>query len=90
MLSVKQYLYKLKRNDFLLKLKRPIKHKMDYYRSSLAVKCSGRNQQSKKILLQYKNRYPGQRCFILGNGPSLTINDLNWLKGEITFASNRI
>lgn len=88
--DVKQYLDKLKRNGFFLKIKRPIKHKMDYYRSSLAVKCSGRNQQSKKILLQYKNRYPGQRCFILGNGPSLTINDLNWLKGEITFASNRI
>ncbi len=32
----------------------------------------------------------GKRCFILGNGPSLTVNDLNMLKGEDTFAFNRI
>lgn len=37
-------------------------------------------------------RYSGQRCFFIGNGPSLSADDLNVLnkKKEITFAFNRI
>lgn len=41
-------------------------------------------------LLKFKNVYSGKRCFIIGNAPSLTAGDLNRLKNEITFASNRI
>jgi hypothetical protein len=37
-----------------------------------------------------KNKHLGKRCFIIGNGPSLRINDLEKLKNEITFAFNRI
>lgn len=46
----------------------------------------------KKILseLSLKDRYKGQRCFIIGNGPSLRVEDLELLKNEITFATNRI
>ncbi|MBR3316613.1 MAG: DUF115 domain-containing protein [Atopobiaceae bacterium] len=36
------------------------------------------------------NQHAGERCFILGNGPSLSIEDLDLLKDEVTFASNRI
>ncbi len=32
----------------------------------------------------------GQRCFILGNGPSLRRTDLSLLRNEITFGLNRI
>lgn len=32
----------------------------------------------------------GKRCFVIGNGPSLTVSDLESLSGEVTFASNRI
>ena len=41
---------------------------------------------------KYKNFYEGQRCFIIGNGPSLTIRDLETLKAhsEISIASNSI
>lgn len=38
----------------------------------------------------YHNRYQGQRCFIIGNGPSLRQTDLSRLKGETTFGLNRI
>ena len=41
-------------------------------------------------LLQYKDKHDGGRCFIIGNGPSLSINDLDKLKNEITFATNKI
>ncbi len=37
-----------------------------------------------------RNKHEGKRCFIIGNGPSLTADDLDCLKGEITFGSNRI
>jgi len=41
-------------------------------------------------LLQFKDCHKGKRCFIIGNGPSLLASDLDKLKDEITFASNRI
>ena len=34
--------------------------------------------------------HEGGRCFIIGNGPSLRAEDLDKLKGEYTFAANRI
>ena len=41
-------------------------------------------------LKTYRALYKGKRCFVIGNGPSLTIEDLEKLKGEITFACNSI
>lgn len=38
----------------------------------------------------YKNIHRGQRCFIIGNGPSLNKMDLTLLQNEITFGMNRI
>lgn len=37
-----------------------------------------------------KNTHRGQRCFILGNGPSLKRTDLSSLQGEYSFGMNRI
>lgn len=34
--------------------------------------------------------HEGKRCFIIGNGPSLCASDLDMLRGEYTFAANRI
>ena len=36
----------------------------------------------------FKNKHIGQRCFIILTGPSLTIDDINLLKNEITFSVN--
>ncbi|WML25162.1 6-hydroxymethylpterin diphosphokinase MptE-like protein [Neobacillus sp. OS1-33] len=41
-------------------------------------------------ILKLKNKYHGKRCFIIGNGPSLKPDDLERLRGETTFASNKI
>lgn len=35
------------------------------------------------------NRHRGERCFVVGNGPSLNDIDMARLKGEITLGSNR-
>lgn len=61
-----------------------------YAAGTLIVNMSDRKKKSDDILESLHNKYKGQRCFILGNGPSLTPEDLNLLKNEITFASNRI
>lgn len=37
-----------------------------------------------------KNKHRGERCFIIGNGPSLNKMDLSCLKDEFTFGLNRI
>ncbi len=46
----------------------------------------------KKILsrLHLKDKHKGERCFVIGNGPSLKAEDLDRLTNEITFAANRI
>ncbi|MFO7997093.1 MAG: hypothetical protein R6U93_08195, partial [Dehalococcoidia bacterium] len=37
-----------------------------------------------------KDKHEGQRCFIIGNGPSLRNTDLSLLRDEVTFGLNRI
>lgn len=45
-----------------------------------------------KRLLMHKNKHAGERCFLIGNGPSLKVEDLEMLKeaGEYTMACNMI
>lgn len=45
---------------------------------------------SRKKLKKLRNIHKGERCFIIGNGPSLDIKDLEKLKGEICFGTHRI
>lgn len=49
-----------------------------------------RNSKYSKELTTFKDKHKGERCFIIGNGPSLRAEDLEMLKNEITFAANRI
>lgn len=46
--------------------------------------------QDSRLIKQLKNSSQNNRCFIIGNGPSLKIADLEKLKGEDCFACNRI
>lgn len=41
-------------------------------------------------LAALRDKHRGQRCFIIGNGPSLKQTDLSRLKGEFTLGQNRI
>lgn len=47
-------------------------------------------RKSHSKLEALSNIHKGKRCFIVGNGPSLTTADLSKLKNEICFASHRI
>lgn len=47
-------------------------------------------RQSMNSLAALKDKYRGERCFIIGNGPSLRKMDVSKLKDEYTFGMNRI
>lgn len=56
----------------------------------LAGLLRSQRRKSVRILRSYRNLHAGERCFILGNGPSLRDTDLSLLRDEITFGMNRI
>lgn len=60
------------------------------WRHAWAKTVSPRWQQSLHDLRPYRDAHAGERCFIIGNGPSLRQTDMAKLKGEYTFGLNRI
>lgn len=42
------------------------------------------------LLKAYKGKHKGERCFIVGTGPSLRMDDLEKIKGEYSFSVNSI
>lgn len=56
--------------------------------SRLEVLLNGKTKKSLEYLASIKNSYNGERCFVLGNDPSLRTSDLDKLTNEVTFASN--
>lgn len=67
---------------FLMKPFIDIKRKRDY---SLY-----QNSSDSEYIKTFKNKFDGERCFIVGNGPSLRIDDLEAIKNEYSFGANRI
>jgi hypothetical protein len=59
-------------------------------RHRLAGAFSPARRRSVKRLQAMKDSHLGERCFIIGNGPSLRQMDLTPLRDEITFGMNRI
>ncbi len=49
--------------------------------------CDNSNSRKLKYL---KDRYKGERCFLIGNGPSLTPEDLHLIRHEYTFGTNMV
>jgi len=46
--------------------------------------------ENEKAFANFRNKHADDRCFIIGNGPSLRIEDLEMLQSEISFAANKI
>lgn len=53
-------------------------------------KHSYKDRKSILSEMHLKDKHKNQRCFIIGNGPSLRIEDLELLKDEVTFAANAV
>ncbi len=86
-----QFYYELikKYNNFKLLINNPVylSNKLSLF---IADKFSLKIFENEKNLASLKNKHKGKRAFIIGNGPSLKLEDLNKLKKEITFSANRI
>jgi hypothetical protein len=59
-------------------------------RHQVAAWTDPRLRHSALRLAEFQDRHRGERCFILGNGPSLARTDLSRLRDEVTFGLNRI
>ena len=68
----------------------PLREAYLRYRESAALWTDPRLAESVERLRKYRNRHEGERCFILGNGPSLRKTDLSRLENEFTFGLNRV
>lgn len=49
-----------------------------------------RNKNYESVFRDLKNSKKGRRCFVVGNGPSLRVEDLNMLQNEDCFGTNEI
>jgi hypothetical protein len=56
----------------------------------LTYNTSPLGRKSKERLGTFRDKHKNERCFIIGNGPSLNRMDLSPLKDEVTFGLNRI
>ena len=55
-----------------------------------AWRGSSRAAENRERLERFRGRHRGERCFVLGNGPSLAHMDLAPLRDEVTFGTNRL
>jgi hypothetical protein len=58
--------------------------------SGIEYALTPHGRRSAGALRTYRGRHRGERCFIIGNGPSLATMDLSQLRGEVTFGLNRV
>ena len=79
------FMYRIKNNTFIRRICWPymnFKRKRDHEQYLRTA--------DSWYLKTLKGIHANKRCFIIGNGPSLRAEDLDKLKGEYTFAVNRI
>lgn len=79
----------LKSNNFLYTLIKFIKNKTENL-NFIKIKYEYKNSKYFNEIKKFKNIHNNKRCFIIGNGPSLQAKDLDKLKDEITFGTNKI
>lgn len=56
---------------------------------ALTYSMSSRGRDSRDRLRELADRYRGERCFVIGNGPSIADTDISRLRNEHTFGLNR-
>ena len=63
-----------------------VKVTTDYLSNAVLLRLSGQTKRMERL----KDSCEGERCFLIGNAPSLTFDDLKKLKGEKTFGCNSL
>ena len=60
------------------------------WRASARWNFSPDGLAARRRLREIRNAYRGERCFVIGNGPSLRNTDVRQLKNELTIGSNAL
>ena len=61
-----------------------------YKDNRLIEACKKKVKNTPDKIKKFKSVHQGERCFIVCNGPSLNVQDLDKISGEYSFGSNRI
>ncbi len=77
-------------NKIFNKIKSKYKNIVNVQKVTKTTKTTKTAQDYHNMLNSLKDKFKGERCFILGNGPSLNKCDLSFLKNEYSFAVNGI
>jgi len=67
-----------------------IKYRLHCLKQDFLYRTTSTGRENTRSLSLCRGQHKGERCFILGNGPSLRQTDLSRLRGEFTFGLNRI
>lgn len=80
----------LKKNTVIIKIYEDIGMMKYFCEASKNAKKAKRAISGEEIekIIKFKDKYEGQRCFIVGSGPSLTMDDLESIKDEVSFGVN--
>lgn len=74
------------KRDYLIMFQKKLRRRLNFYVDNVfdqnVVQMTSR-------LEALRGMYRGQRCFLMGNGPSLNNMDLDLLENEIVWGSNR-
>lgn len=73
---------------FMTKIYLP--RQISFWTKFLMRACGIKGKYDFSQLKKYRNIHKGERCFIVGTGPSLTMEDLEKIKGEYSFSVNSI
>lgn len=60
------------------------------FEAEAELRRQGKDDSRYSKLREFSGKYKGKRCFIVATGPSLTISDLEKIKGEYSFGMNSI
>jgi hypothetical protein len=87
--SLNRIIYLLKHPDLLKTRLQARRKNRELSRMQTALFTEWQQQHSKK-LERFRNIHQGEKCFIIGNGPSLNQMDLSRLNEHICFGLNKI
>lgn len=92
-MEIRKYFIKFSMLDWIyMKIIRPIGYLVGIYPVELVnmILIKLNIIKKYKYLKKYKNINKGKRCFIIGTGPSLTIEDYKLLKNDLTLGVNAL
>ncbi len=84
--------YRVLGNMLIKKIFRNLKHPVALVKKIYKVQKEARrfSAEDEEYWIELKGKYKGQRGFVIGNGPSLIMSDLEAIKDDISIASNKV